>query len=278
MKKTEQQPADYVLYSDGGSSGGRTGAGACVVEETQSGERRHLAVFLGPSTNNEAEIAASLLGFACIRALEEGKQQTATVRWVADSEYLLKSATGYIRNWQRNGWKTAEKKPVKNQGLWQSYLALSAGLKILPEHVRGHTGHAENETCDEAVQWVKAGGERFFSGNSPIAVEEFESSTGIADWLCIDGADWLERLRSEQPTEEDRLWLYRILQSQQPTGSRPDTRRAQPEKQPKSLTPSLSPVLLKLKEAQQAALQAAPGLPKARALADSIASLIRDFE
>ncbi|HQH27756.1 MAG TPA: hypothetical protein PLP17_10200, partial [Oligoflexia bacterium] len=137
---TERKTVPIVLCSDGGADRSGQAAGACLLQ-TADGATAGLIVYLGEATNNEAEICAGLLGFswlcACHAAAPLGK-----VRWICDSEYVLKSATAYIRNWEKNGWKTADKKPVKNQGLWRAFLRLSAGCEIDPKHVRGHTGHA----------------------------------------------------------------------------------------------------------------------------------------
>ena len=115
--------ADLVLYTDGGSSAGSVAAAASLITDPNGTVVHGLVTLLGEATNNEAEIFASLMSFAWIRAHHP---DAGTVRWVADSEYTLKSATAYIKNWQKNGWKTADKKPVKNQGLWRQANAFKA--------------------------------------------------------------------------------------------------------------------------------------------------------
>lgn len=181
--------ADYILYSDGGAELRVSGASACIIESCSCGTRVHIAANLGGATNNEAEIFAGLLGFAFLRA----KQPSADceVRWVCDSEYVLKSATQYIHNWRRNGWTTAAKKPVKNQGLWQVYSALSEGISIVPEHVRGHTGHPENEACDAMTNWVRAN-EGDFSGGAAVSADY-----GGEIWTVLDMREALRRLRAD---------------------------------------------------------------------------------
>lgn len=183
---------DYILYSDGGAELRVSGAGACIVEVCSSGERVHLAANLGAATNNEAEIFAGLLGFAYMRVQDENFD--GEVRWVCDSEYVLKSATQYIHNWKRNGWMTASKKPVKNQGLWQAYSELSNGITIVAEHVRGHTGHPENEACDSMTNWVRANEDAVSAGECEGAPVDFEGEV----WSVIHSAEMLEEIRASE--------------------------------------------------------------------------------
>ncbi len=191
-----------TLYSDGGSEQGNRAAAACILRSDSQEER--LIVYLGSATNNEAEIIGGLAGFSCLISQQAPQCCAAKLKWVCDSEYVLKSATSYIHSWQKNGWKTAAKKPVKNQGLWRAFLSLSQGLTILPEHVFGHTGHVENEMCDAAVTWARAAAE-----DRLACREEGWLEPGIAgqeSWYLIDGREFLSRLRVpelQSPSEED---------------------------------------------------------------------------
>ena len=180
------------IYSDGGSDGGNVAAAACVVEfnDTKCG----LVAYLGKGTNNEAEITAALLGFGYLKKLIAEGQNVTKVVWTADSEYTLKSATEYIWRWQKNGWVTSTKEPVKNQGLWRTYLTLSQGLKIEPKHVRGHTGHLQNEACDQACNWVKnIPADQINSASEQITVE---GNPYVDSWLLIDGREFLINART----------------------------------------------------------------------------------
>jgi ribonuclease HI len=71
---------------------------------------------------------------------------SATVH--TDSQYVLKGISEWIHGWKRNGWKTADKKPVKNADLWQILDALAAGHDVKWVWVKGHAGHPENERAD----------------------------------------------------------------------------------------------------------------------------------
>ena len=138
------------LYTDGGSDNKGGGGAACIIESNS--ETICFCYFLGDATNNECEISAALFGLAYIRKNHANNKK---VEWISDSEYSLKSATQYINTWVRNGWRTSQKEPVKNQGLWKTFLNLSNGINIIPSHVKGHSGHTENEACDLAVNWLR---------------------------------------------------------------------------------------------------------------------------
>lgn len=94
------------------------------------------------TTNNRMELTAA------VRALEALKVPSR-VRLVTDSQYLKKAFTdGWLDRWQRNGWRTASKAPVKNQDLWQQLLELEKRHELQWAWTRGHAGHAENERVD----------------------------------------------------------------------------------------------------------------------------------
>lgn len=184
------------LFSDGGGTSSGAAASAAIIEN-QAGQKLKLVAFLGGATNNEAEIFAGLVGFALLQVIGE----TSPVHWVCDSEYVLKSATGYIQQWQKNGWKTAAKKPVKNQGLWRSYLELARGLKIKPQHVAGHSGHPENEACDAAATWAQMNGESLLGEGKEGISADVDSGELGEGWILLDGRDVLAGLRGEESAE-----------------------------------------------------------------------------
>jgi len=186
-----------LLFSDGGGEKTSSAAGACILR-AEGGEQLNLVMYLGAGTNNEAEISAGLLGFAAIRCFQSSDSvfsDSSDVHWVADSEYTLKSATAYIKNWQKNGWLTAQKKPVKNMGLWKSYLKLSRGISVEPEHVKGHSGHPENELCDQASTWAQQEAENWLSGSSVVLVTDSAMEGG--EWILVDGREFMDLARAE---------------------------------------------------------------------------------
>ncbi len=93
------------------------------------------------TTNNRMELMAA------ISALETLKRD-CSVDMFTDSNYLRDGITKWIHSWRRNGWRTAEKKPVKNAELWQRLDAALGRHQIHWHWVRGHAGHAENERAD----------------------------------------------------------------------------------------------------------------------------------
>ena len=105
------------------------------------------------TTNNRMELLAA------IRALEALKKP-CHVTLTTDSVYVRDGITKWIFGWQKNGWRTAARQPVKNAELWQELLAAARPHRIDWKWVKGHAGHAENEradklACDAALQFVK---------------------------------------------------------------------------------------------------------------------------
>ena len=94
------------------------------------------------TTNNRMELLAA------IRALEALKRPCHVVL-TTDSNYVKDGITKWIFGWQKNGWKTADRKPVKNAELWQELLAASRPHRIEWHWVKGHAGHPENERADQ---------------------------------------------------------------------------------------------------------------------------------
>ena len=94
------------------------------------------------TTNNRMELTA------VIEALNLLKRP-CEVRLATDSKYVLDGLTKWIHGWQKNGWRTANKQPVKNAELWQALLAATRRHKIRWEWVKGHAGHPDNERADQ---------------------------------------------------------------------------------------------------------------------------------
>lgn len=225
MKQQTISGSEFVLYSDGGGERASSAAGACIIENVATGERTNYVTFLGPGTNNEAEICGALTGFSALYLSKREGTPVGQVRWVCDSEYVLKSATQYIRNWVRNGWKTADKKPVKNQGLWLTYLLLSHGLDIKAEHVRGHTGHPENEACDTASTWARnRGSDHLHTFGDGVTAE-----IGDEEWVVLDGRQFLDDLRADEPEESMMEALVEAIAAAQSRTTGGESKRAKPD-------------------------------------------------
>lgn len=138
MVKTEKPFVE--IFADGACSGnpGAGGYGAILRSEDRE---RELSGYDAMTTNNRME----LLGV--ITALEALKRP-CKVRVTTDSSYVVKGMTEWIQDWIRRGWKTAGKKKVMNQDLWERLLGASDDHEIEWEWIRGHSGHVENERCD----------------------------------------------------------------------------------------------------------------------------------
>ena len=129
-----------TIHADGGCRGnpGPGGWGAIL----EMGEhRKELWGGEVNTTNNRMELTAA------IRALEALKRP-ASVQLHTDSQYLQKGISEWIHNWKRNGWRTSDKKPVKNVDLWQRLDELVAQHQIRWIWVKGHAGHSGNECAD----------------------------------------------------------------------------------------------------------------------------------
>ena len=138
-----------VIHTDGACSGnpGPGGWGAIL----ESGHhRKELSGGEPQSTNNRMELMAA------ISALEALKGPSRVDLWT-DSNYVRDGITKWIHGWRRNGWKTADKKPVKNAELWQRLDEATKRHEIEWHWLKGHAGHAENERADElAREAIKA--------------------------------------------------------------------------------------------------------------------------
>jgi ribonuclease HI len=93
------------------------------------------------TTNNRMEMTAA------IRALESLRER-CRVQVFTDSVYLKNGITEWLPNWRRRGWRTADRKPVKNQDLWEALAALTERHEVSWHWVKGHAGHPENERAD----------------------------------------------------------------------------------------------------------------------------------
>lgn len=126
------------IFTDGACAG-NPGPGGWGVVVIDGGERREFFGGEPQTTNNRMEMTA---------ALEALKRTSGAVRLHTDSQYVKNGVTEWMKGWKRNGWRTADKKPVKNQDLWLALDAACNGRTVEWRWVRGHSGHAENERAD----------------------------------------------------------------------------------------------------------------------------------
>ena len=133
-----------TVWTDGACSGnpGPGGWGAVLVVD---GRVRELKGGAGSTTNNRMELTAAI---SALEALD----QASAVDFYIDSQYVKGGITGWIANWKRNGWRTADRKPVKNVDLWRQLDALAERHQIAWHWVRGHAGTEGNERADELAR------------------------------------------------------------------------------------------------------------------------------
>lgn len=133
-----------VIHTDGACSG-NPGPGGWGAILHWKGHEKELSGAESETTNNRMELMAA------IAALEALKRRS-TVRLVTDSTYVRDGVTKWIHGWKRNGWKTAAKKPVKNEDLWKRLEAIASNHDVTWEWVKGHAGHPENERADQLAR------------------------------------------------------------------------------------------------------------------------------
>jgi ribonuclease HI len=131
---------EVVVHTDGACRG-NPGPGGWGALLEYRGTRLELRGGESPTTNNRMEMMAA------IRALEALKE-ACHVALYTDSNYLRQGITEWLPKWKRNGWKTADRKPVKNADLWERLESAAARHKVRWHWVKGHSGHEGNETAD----------------------------------------------------------------------------------------------------------------------------------
>ena len=134
-------PLVRVDIATDGACKGNPGPGGWGVILRSGTTERELSGSEALTTNNRMELMAA------IRGLEALKRPTH-VTLSTDSRYVMDGLTKWIKGWQRNGWKTADRKPVKNADLWQALIAAAAPHRIDWQWVKGHAGHPDNERAD----------------------------------------------------------------------------------------------------------------------------------
>lgn len=129
------------IHTDGGCRG-NPGPGGWAAILQYGPHRKEISGAEPATTNNRMELTAAI---EALKALKE----PCEVEFFTDSDYLRSGISGWIAGWKRNGWRTAEKKPVRNSDLWRSLDAEAARHRIQWRWVKGHSGDAGNERCDQ---------------------------------------------------------------------------------------------------------------------------------
>jgi ribonuclease HI len=162
-----------TIYTDGSSKGnpGPGGFGAIIfdgenVKEIGSREEK--------TTNNRMEMMAAITAL-------ENTPQNSEIKIHSDSMYLIGGITIWIKNWQKNNWRTKDKREVLNRDLWEKLLEVTTGKNIEWKKVAGHSGHEENERCDQIATGF-AGGENveLFNGLK----QGYKAFHPVRNYLC----------------------------------------------------------------------------------------------
>ncbi len=137
------------IYTDGSCLGnpGPGGYGAVLVF---NGHKKEISQGYKHTTNNRMEMLATI---AALETLTE----SCSVDLTTDSQYVKNGINQWIHNWRKNGWRTSNKKAVKNADLWKQLDALVDKHKVQWHWVKGHSGHPENERCDELARTAAEG-------------------------------------------------------------------------------------------------------------------------
>jgi ribonuclease HI len=133
-----------IVHTDGACSG-NPGPGGWGAILDYNGTRKELSGGEPQTTNNRMELMAAIMAL-------EALTRPCTVEMHVDSSYVKDGITKWIHGWKKNGWKTADKKPVKNAELWQRLDAALARHRVSWHWVKGHAGHDGNERADELAR------------------------------------------------------------------------------------------------------------------------------
>ena len=133
-----------VIHTDGACSGNPGPGGWGAILESGA-HRKELKGGEALTTNNRMELTAAIEALEALKAPSD-------VALYTDSNYLRDGITKWIRKWKTNGWRTADKKPVRNADLWQRLEEACARHDVRWHWVRGHAGHDENERADELAR------------------------------------------------------------------------------------------------------------------------------
>jgi ribonuclease HI len=149
-------PAAVEIATDGACKGnpGPGGWGAIL----RAGDKvKRMSGFEPLTTNNRMELMAAIQALGALK-------RSCRVRLSTDSVYVRDGITKWINGWQRNGWRTASKQPVKNADLWMALLEAAAPHKVEWLWVKGHAGHPENEEADRLANEAIAAALRASAG------------------------------------------------------------------------------------------------------------------
>ena len=139
---SDEAPSTLVEVFTDGACKGNPGPGGWGAVLRFNGHEKELSGGDPRTTTNRMELTAAIQALAVVT-------RPCGVKLSTDSKYVMDGLTRWIHGWRKNGWRTADKKPVKNVELWQALFELTQKHRIEWEWVKGHAGHPENERADK---------------------------------------------------------------------------------------------------------------------------------
>ncbi len=137
---------EIIIYTDGGCKGNPGVGGWAFVMYSNNKLITEQSAGVPYTTNNQMELTAVIVALrSCLKVNPE------KIIVNTDSQYVKNGITSWVHNWKKNGWKTANKKPVKNKELWVELDELNSKLNVTYQWVKGHAGIDLNERCDTLV-------------------------------------------------------------------------------------------------------------------------------
>ena len=133
--------SDLLIHTDGACRGNPGPGGWGALLTWKGAEQKELSGAEPATTNNRMELTGAIMGLAALT-----RPTVATV--LTDSQYVIKGITEWLPSWKARGWRTADRKPVKNQDLWEELDRLAGQHRLTWQWVKGHSGDPGNERVD----------------------------------------------------------------------------------------------------------------------------------
>ena len=190
------------IFTDGACSG-NPGPGGWGAILRFNGKTKELSGGEAETTNNRMELLAAI---SALNALKE----PCAVELHTDSKYVMDGISKWIHGWKKNGWKTADKKPVKNGELWQALDEANRRHKVTWNWVKGHAGHTENERADELARegmapFKKGAGQTCRAEARSAEAGGIREAAGGAKGPALDPELLSSSYRQETFTRADRI-------------------------------------------------------------------------
>lgn len=138
---------EFIIFCDGAVAVHTDQVGGYAVILQYNNKEKEIVGGARNTTNNRMELMGPITAFKAINKITNNAPCQVTI--ISDSEYVVKGMNTWVTGWQRKGWKTANKKPVKNRDLWIELLDLSKAHSVTWQWTKGHADCEENNRCDQ---------------------------------------------------------------------------------------------------------------------------------